>query len=137
MDTIEIKTLIDITNTNKVRLSIGEEIAHNQFKNWTTLLQCIGLRSIIHYDSDAVVEEVDVKDLGFGKDFKGKHKVWTFRFTTDRLNVYLQGGNPVGLLEQDLDDVPVCGNLTETINISKTVFSTSSTKYKNITIKAI
>jgi hypothetical protein len=55
METIEIKTLIDITNTNKARSLAGQEFEHNQFKNWTTLLQCLGLRAIIHYDNSSTV----------------------------------------------------------------------------------
>ena len=136
MQTIEIKTLIDITNTNKARLLDGQEFEHNQFKNWTTLLQCLGLRSIINYETNSTVETVDIKDLGFGKAYKGKHNVWTFTFTTDRVNVYLQEENPVGLLEQDLDNVPVIGNLSETINIAKAVFVIHDQQFKNTLIKA-
>jgi len=136
METIEIKTLIDITNTNKARLLNGQQIEHNQFKNWTTLLQCLGLRAIIHYDNNSTVENIDIKELGFGRAYKGKHNVWSFRFTTDRVNVYLQDDNPVGFLEQDLDNVPVIGNLTETINIAKAVFLIHDQQFKNTLITA-
>lgn len=136
METIEIKTLIDITNTNKARLLNGQQFEHNQFKNWTTLLQCLGLRAIIHYDNNSTVENIDIKELGFGKAYKGKHNVWTFKFTTDRVNVYLQDDNPVGFLEQDLDNVPVIGNLTETINIAKAVFLIHDQQFKNTLITA-
>ena len=43
MEVIELKTLIDITNTNVRRITQGSETTYNQYKNWTTLNQCIEL----------------------------------------------------------------------------------------------
>jgi hypothetical protein len=68
METIEIKTLIDITNTKVSRANQGSTFEFDQFKNFTTLMQCIGLRCIITYDENPQVEEVDLKNLGFATD---------------------------------------------------------------------
>jgi hypothetical protein len=137
METIKIKTLIDITKPNVHRPGQGSPLEQNQYKNWITLQQCIGLRSIISYDDIPIVEEVEVKGLGFGSKYKGKHKVWTFIFYPDRSGAYDDGsGNPISLLLNDLHQVPVIEKLTETINNSRAVFDLEDSQNKNIIITA-
>jgi hypothetical protein len=132
MNIVEIKTLIDITSTGVGRPNQGTQIELNQQRNWVTLSQCIGIRSLIEYYNTPTVETVDIKGLGFGKKFQGKHQVWTFRFETDQPLVY---GVDCELLIADLDQVPVIKKLTETINIDMAVFDTSSTDFKNTIIR--
>ena len=60
METIQIKTLIDITNPKVYRPGQGSMLEQNQYKNWTTFQQCIGLRSLIEYDSNPTSEIVDL-----------------------------------------------------------------------------
>ena len=138
MEIIEIKTLVDVTKPeNIIRLGQGTELEQNQYKNWITLQQCIGLRSIIEYDSLPKVEKIDIKGLGFGSKYKGQHSVWTFVFRPDRSFAYDNGrGNVIGLLEEDLNLVPIIKNLSETINISKAVFDLTDPQYKNLSVKA-
>ena len=137
MEVIEIKTLVDITNTNVRRINQGTQLELDQYRNWTTLQHCIGMRAIIDYDRNPQIETVDVKGLGFGEEFKGRHQLWTFRFRTDRAEAFASQNNPVALLEEDLDMVPVILNLTETINTQRAVFDTSNEKYRNTLVKAI
>jgi hypothetical protein len=138
METIEIKTLIDITNTKKTRANQGTATEFDQYRNYTTLMQCIGLRCIVTYDNDPIVETVDIKEMGFGSAYKGKHKVWTFRIRPDRQSAFTDDANdPVGLLKNDMHEIPIIGNLTETININKAVFYTYESQHKNTIIKAI
>jgi hypothetical protein len=135
MEKIEIKSLIDITKPNVHRPGQGTTLEQNQFKNWTTFQQCIGLRSIISYDGIPTVEEVDIKGLGFGSKFKGKHRVWTFVFYPDRSGAYVdEKGNTIGILLNDLHQVPVIEKLTETINTSKAVFDLEDPSNKNVVI---
>jgi hypothetical protein len=137
MEVIEIKTLIDITNTNVRRINQGTQQQLDQFRNWTTLLQCIGLRSNINYDRDPRVETVDVKGLGFGSEYKGKHQVWTFQFRPDRPDTFADESEAVALLEKDLDKIPMILNLTETINTQRAVLDTSDESFANTVVKAI
>jgi hypothetical protein len=136
METIEIKTLIDITNSKVNRPNQGTAEQYDQFRNYTTLMQCIELRCIVTYDNIPTVEEVDVKGMGFGSSFKGKHKVWTFKFRPDRVSQYNDEENPVGLLINDMHEIPVIKNLSESINIDKAVFYTYDSQHKNTIIKA-
>jgi hypothetical protein len=137
MQTIEIKTLIDITETKVSRPNQGSALAHDQHRNFTTLKQCIEIRSNISYDFSPNMEIVDVKELGFGSKFKGKHAVWTFRFNPDRSGVYSDGSNEIGELFNDVHAVPVIEKLTETINIEKAIFDLIDSLSKNTIIKAI
>ena len=137
METIEIKTLIDITNTEVRRSNQGTTVEVDQYKNWTTLKQCVELRSLIEYDGNPTVETVDVKGLGFGSEYKGKHQVWTFKFRPDRAGAFSSENSNVGLLEDSLHQVPVIKNLTETINTNKAVFDLKDTKSKNTVVKLL
>ena len=137
MQTIEIKTLIDITDTKVVRLNQGTQLEHDQYRNFVTLKQCVELRSIISYDGVPTAEVVDIKDMGFGTKYKGKHTVWTFRFTPDRSGVYYSNGSDIGSLIDDVNGVPVIQKLTETINIEKAIFELTDLSTTNTIIKAI
>ena len=135
MDSIEIRTLIDITKTKAVRSTQGSRLEQDQYKNFQTLCQCLEIRSIIAYDYPPQVEEVDIKGQGFGTEYKGKHCVWTFRFTPDRVGVYSdEDGDLVGNLIEDLDLVPIIKNLEETVNIDKAMFNCRDAKLRNIVV---
>jgi len=137
MQTIEIKTLIDITNTKVIRPNQGTQQELDQQRNFITLNQCVELRSIISYEQSPQTESLDIKSLGFGSNYKGKHKVWTFKFSPDRDNAYFDGqSNTVGTLIEDLHAVPVIKNLTETINIDKAIFDLKDPLLKNTIIRA-
>lgn len=137
METIEIKTLVDITNSTVTRFNKGLEKEYNQHRNWITLLQCIGLRAIIEFDQNPTSELIDIKSLGFGSKLKGKHRVWTFRFTTDRSQTYLSDEGEIGHLINDLHQVPIIKNLDETINISKAVFDLKDTSNRNTIVSLV
>lgn len=136
MEYIEIKTLIDITKTNVRRFNPESILEYNQYKNFTTLLQCLEIKSIVNFNSQPTVEKVDIKDLGFGNLYKGKHNVWTFKFSPDREGVYKSDDNQeIGLLPNDIHQVPIIKKLTETINIDIPIFDCHDLKLKNIIFK--
>jgi len=137
MDTIEIQTLVDVTKTGVVRPNQGSQLEYDQNRNFTTLLQCVEIRSIVSYSNSPKVTTVELKNLGFGTDYKGKHKIWSFTFIPDREDVYLDvEGNAIGHLFEDLDGVPIIKNLTETINIDKAIFDCKDLASRNTIIKA-
>lgn len=138
MDIIEIQTLIDITNTRVSRPNQGSQLELDQHRNFITIMQCIELRSLVVYDRGPVVSKVDIKSLGFGSAYKGKHTVWTFRFTTDRSSAYMDDtGNNIGTLVADLHQIPVIKNLKETLNIETAIFDLESSEYRNTVIKIV
>jgi hypothetical protein len=137
MEVIEIKTLIDITNTNVRRINQGSQLELDQYRNWMTLQHCIGMRAIIHYDRDPLVECIDIKGLGFGNGFQGTHQIWTFSFRSDQTDAFRENNDSTALLKQDLDKVPIILNLKETINTQRAVFDTTDEFCKNTVVKAI
>lgn len=137
MNTIEIQTLVDITQTNVTRPKQGTQQQLDQQRNFVTLKQCLEIRSNIMYDVAPQIESKDVKDLGFGSKFKGKHTVWTFRFTPERSGAYSQNGDEIGCLYEDIDQVPVVKTLTETINIEKAIFELKNPTSKNTIIRVL
>lgn len=138
MEQIEIKTLIDVTNTQVQRPTQGTQFEQDQNRNFITLLQCLEIRSIVSYDSKPTCELVDIKGMEFGSTYKGKQMVWTFYVQPDRDSVYLDStGNKVGTLLDDLHEVPVIKKLNETVNIDKAVFNTKDSSFKNTIIKAL
>ena len=137
MQTIEIKTLVDITNTKVARPNQGTPLQHDQYRNFVTMKQCAEIRSNILFDFSPEMEVVDVKDLGFGSKYKGKHAVWTFRFSPERAGVYANDTDDIGCLHEDVHGVPVVEKLTETINIEKAIFELIDSTSKNTIIKAI
>jgi hypothetical protein len=131
MQTIEIQTLVDITETNVIRPNQGTPLAHNQQRNFTTLKQCVEIRSNIMFDGSPVVEERDIKDMGFGTKYKGKHRVWTFVFSPERSGAY----SDVKVLGNDINQVPVIQKLTETINMDTSIFEITDPVNTNTIIK--
>ena len=136
MDFIEIKTLVDITNTKVARPNQGTQLEYDQNRNFATLLQCVELRSIISYDHPPSVDMIDINHLKFGDTYTGKHKVWTFTFIPDRTDVFSNNDRVTGLLDDDIDGVPIIKNLTETINMIKAIFNCKDPFSKNTIIKA-
>lgn len=137
MNVIEIKTLIDITNTGVNRPKAGLQLEYDQHRNFVTLKQCVELRSNIQYDTQPSVETKDIKDMGFGSNYKGKHAVWTFRFNPERSGVYVKDNDEIGCLYDDLHEIPVVKNLKESINIEQAIFDLRDPKFKNTVIKVI
>jgi hypothetical protein len=137
MAQIELKTLIDITNTDVRRPNQGTQIEADQYRNWVTLKQCIELRSLVEFDHYPTVETVDVKDLEFGTAYTGKQAVWTFRFYPDQAGAFATEDSELGLLLNAIDKVPVIKNLTETINTDRSIFDLNDTKFKNTTVRLI
>lgn len=135
MEYIQIRTLIDITKTDVRRPNQGSQLEFDQHKNFVTLLQCLEIKSIVNFNEPPSVEKVDVKSLGFGAHYKGKHRVWTFSFTPDRPLVYQSDDSEIGLLLSDLHQIPVIKKLTETINIDVTIFDLHDNQLKNTIIE--
>lgn len=137
MEYIQIKTLIDITKTDVRRYNQGTELELNQNKNFITLLQCIELKSIVDFTEPPFIEKIDIKNIGFGIAYKGKHNVWNFKFIPDRLMVYSNNDSDIGLLINDLHQIPIIKKLTETINIDVPIFDLKDTQFKNTIIECV
>jgi len=75
-------TLFDITRSS--------DHNSNQIKNWHTIIQALGLKSIltIHSYPKKVFRNID--GLEFGKNYIGNHNVWIFDFELENFNNNLE-----------------------------------------------
>ena len=79
--------------------------ARNQQRNWETIQQLISLRTQINNATPPVKQE----------------QGWYFEFETDTPDVFGTANNPVAILVQDADLVPMLTGLTEHKNASPTL----------------
>jgi len=126
-------TLVDITPTGVIRNDAGRDLERNQQRNWETVLQCIGIRAQ-PVDISWRQDTVDLQDYEFGEMFEGRHRVWSFAFTVDHAGVFGDPQDPVKLLHQDFDEVPIVPYLDETARFLLPVFYTAGA-IKNIYFK--
>lgn len=117
------QTLIDITETGARRDE--DETKYGQQCNYNTVIQTIGLRAnpipvAVH------IAEHNVGNIGFGKSYKGKNRVWIFDFDIEH-----QDTVNIDTLCKDFDLIPVITGLDETIDINTSAFRTTDPEYKN------
>ncbi len=130
MERYKIISLVDITRSgvsraDSNRLKIGQQA------NFNSLIQTIGLRANVEWDYDP-----RKYDGRFPEPVDGAGTYWLWEFTVERNSVFLAGSDPVGLLLNDLDNVPVVGDLENTVEISPAAFKTRGPK-TNIWISII
>jgi hypothetical protein len=80
-------------------------ISRNQQRNWETLTQLISLRT-------------QVIDLTDPKKING---VWEFEFATETADVYGTAEDPVGVLRNDANGVPMLSMIDNQINSSELI----------------
>lgn len=120
-----VKTLIDITQTDARRGEDPYELKQQQ--NFLTFTQTLGLRTNPYFTKPPVISDTVIDNVGFGKSYKGKHKMWEFEF-----NIEFEGGLDVERLVEDFDIVPVISGLDETIDLKDPCFRSKDSKLINI-----
>jgi len=89
-----------------------------QQSNFSILLLTLGLRSNVSWKAEPVK---DTGRLPFGS---GKAAYWSWTFDTEQSDLFLKDSDPVGLLLDDLNGVPVITGLEDTANFKKDAFIT-------------
>lgn len=122
-------TFVDITHTGQYRSEPGKEAARWKEQNFNTILQTIGIRANIYYDSNPIVTEVKGSLVGFDTD--QIIRLWRFDFYTEREYVFEEDGDPIKYLKDDFELVPYIQGLDELLEQNYAVFITSG-PLKNI-----
>lgn len=128
-------TLVDITNTGVTKFAPNVAKERNQQRNWESILQILGLRTQIFEINQSYVNQ-PVRDFEFGSMYKGKHNIWTFRFSVEFENLYGTAENPVDVLEKDFEQTPMIVGLDETAKFPMSLLYTSG-EAKNIYFKIL
>jgi len=121
-------TLVDITHTGQHRPESGREKLLQQEQNFQTVIQTLGLRANIRWESP-IATEVRGKVVGFDTD--EIIRVWRLDFATERDDVYDYDGDPVELLREDFELVPYITGLNERMKQTYAVFEPYG-QYRNI-----
>ena len=122
MNKYKIVTVVDITRSGAIR-SEPDATKQGQQANFNSLLQAIGLRSNVEWTADPRMTEGRLPH-----DIGGRARYWTWVFHCERDDVFLRDGDPVGLLKDDLNGVPVVSGLNNNVDIDPACFLTSGEK---------
>ena len=121
----KIITLVDITRTQSSRTETNQ-LKVSQQANFNSLCQAIGLRANFNFSENPRQEKGSLPH-----DIGGKAIYWTWQFETERSDVFLKDNDPVALLKEDLNGVPVINGLNNSADIDPAVFQTAG-KNQNI-----
>ena len=130
MPRYQIITLVDITRTNPAR-SETDKLKLAQQANFNSLLQAIGLRSNVSWVKDPVMKTGRLPD-----PLDGAATHWQWTFDAERDEVFLKDSDPVGLLKDDLNGIPIIGNLTNSVELDPACFFSTGDKI-NIWVEEI
>ena len=115
-------TTVDITNTGQYRSEPGKEAERWKEQNFQTVLQTIGLRSNIVYDSKPNIMAVKGDIIGFKT--KNIINVWSFTFNSERSDAFGSEAGPTSFLVEDFNGVPFISGLDESMEQNYDVFVT-------------
>jgi hypothetical protein len=111
----KIITVVDVTRTNPAREET-DRIVLGQQANFNSLIQAIGMRSNITWIRDP---QQHTGRLPIGA---GKATHWIWEFDAEREDVFLDQNDPVALLVNDIDGVPIIDHLNNTVELTPAVF---------------
>lgn len=130
METYKVISLVDITRSGATR-SEPNQTKLGQQSNFNSLVQAIGIRANIDWNRDP-----RKYDGRFPDPIDGAGTYWLWEFDTEQNNIFLKNQDPVGLLLDDLNNVPIVVDLENTVELDPPVFKTRGDK-TNIWISII
>lgn len=113
-----VHTLVDITNTGITRYSKDTAKQRNQQRNWETILQAFGLRSLPVVVQEPVPIRANLEAFKFGEEYVGEHLVWTAKIGIETQDIYKMFDDVSHILKNDFDQIPVIVGLEETAKFS-------------------
>jgi len=128
MEALEIRTLVDITQTGQTKFKSQDRLLINQQANWNTFFQVLSMRINPIFNGSPEKETRVLEPKEFGSDYHTEddkeYNVWTFKFQSER-----DGALTPSLLQEDFDLIPVLNKLDEsTINTNDAFRTTGKTQ---------
>jgi hypothetical protein len=127
----QIITLVDITRSNAPR-SETNRIKQGQQANFNSLIQAIGMRSNIDWSSDPKMNTGRIPN----QTGKANHWIWTFNTERERV-FYKDADDPVGLLLDDLNGIPVVDQLNNSVDLNPPIFKTKGDDINTYVIEIV
>lgn len=118
----KIITLVDITRTNSSKTE-SDPVKVKQQANFNSLIQAINLRSNIEVFTDP-----EFKKGRLPEPLSGKANHWIAEFEVEREDVFSNGIDPVALLVEDINGVPIIPDLNSSIDLDPPMFITKGDK---------
>ena len=118
MQLFKLVSVVDITRSRPSR-SETDHLKLGQQANFNSLIQAIGIRSNVEWDQDPVCLTGRLPN-----DIEGAATHWVWEFSVERDFVFRLGDDPVGLLLDDLQGVPVINQLNNSVDITPSIFQT-------------
>jgi len=126
MPRYRITTLVDITRTDAKKSDL-DPVRIRQQQNFNSLRQTIELRSNVSWHQDPK------KYTGaLPHPFKGKANHWIWDFETEREDLFLRDEDPVALLKEDINNVPIITGLEETADITPSALITLGESFNTV-----
>jgi hypothetical protein len=129
-------TLVDITKTDITQYTSEMAKMRNKHRNWETLVQVLSLRTQILSIRQLQTVRKNLNQYEFGSAYRGSHRIWSFEFSVEFLDLYKIDDSEYQLLETDFAQTPVITKLDETIDLPQPLFYTAGPN-KNIYFKSI
>jgi len=105
-------TKVDITPSMPNRDNT-DTVLRAQQSNFNSLIQGIELRANVFWDQGPLM----------ATDSEGNN-TWHWTFSVEQQGVFDNGDNPIGLLLEDLNNIPVINHLPNTPNLTHPAFKT-------------
>lgn len=112
MPSYKLITQVDITRTNPNRDN-SDTVVRAQQSNFNSLIQGLEMRANVFWNIDP--ERII--------DTEG-NSMWHWTFAVEQNDVYADKYSPVGLLLEDLNNIPVINHLPNTPNLKHPAFKT-------------
>ena len=121
---ITVRTLVDITNSESIRVRESNTTEYHQRQNLNVLLQTIGLRAQAIEPVISVEHNVDLADLDFDNKFQNA-TVWTLSFYMEHEFTWSDGEDELALLKSDTHGVAITADLDNTVDFPINIFDTA------------
>lgn len=118
-------TLVDITDTGKIRVRDSNTREYHQQQNLNVLLQTIGLRSQPFNPVVTVMKNVRLSDMQFGDFYTDETAtVWSLKFYVEHDMAWSDGEDQLALLKSDANGVAITSDLDNTLEFPINIFDT-------------
>lgn len=84
--------------------------SRSELRNYNTIIQVLSLKTQPHIIDFPDCFEEDLANYNFGSEYSGVHKIWTFTFEVEHPDLFVIDENPIGVLINDSDLIPMIDN---------------------------